>query len=138
MSDFHNTKEWRKLALEHKTFRCACKSSDDIQSSHYLPQKRFPLMRLWKANLYISCGKCNRALGDKIKWCPQAIKLLVIYSMIRFIQYSVTILTLALLARFIYLDTTYNDSTITNSIKADAYEILTNIIDFAEQSHTVP
>jgi len=115
--------------MEHKTFRCACKSKDDIQSAHYLPQKRFPMMRLWKANLYISCGKCNRELGDKINWSPQAIKLLGIYAMIKILMYSVIIIILALLARYYYLDTTYNHSTITNQIKADAHEMYTDIID---------
>ena len=92
-------------------------------------------MRLWKANLYHACGKCNRELGDKIKWSPQAIKLLVIYAMIKILMYSVIILMLALLARYYYLDTTYNNSTITDQIKVDADEILTYIIDFAELSH---
>ena len=138
MPDFHKSRAWRKLAAEHKTFRCACKSKDDIQSAHYLPQKRFPMMRLWKANLYISCGKCNRELGDKIKWSPQAIKLLVIYAMIKILMYSVTILTLALLARYYYLDTAYNNSTITNQIKADAYEIFTDAVNFVERSHSSP
>jgi hypothetical protein len=94
------------------------------------------MMRLWKANLYISCGKCNRELGDKIKWSPQAIKLLGIYAMIKILMYSVIFLTLALLARYYYLDTAYNNSTITNQIKADAHEILNHTIAFVEQSHS--
>ena len=93
------------------------------------------MMRLWKANLYISCGKCNRELGDKIKWGPHAIKLLGIYAMIKLFIYSVIILMFTLLARYYYLDTTKNDSIITNQIKVDADEILTNIIDFIERSH---
>jgi len=59
------------------------------------------MMRLWKANLYISCGKCNRELGDSIKWCPQAIKLILVYVMIRFIQYSIYALVLGLILAFI-------------------------------------
>jgi len=55
--------------------------------------------------------------------------------MIRFIQYSVTVLAIALLARYIYLDVTFNDSIITNQIKVDAYEIFNTVIDFAELSH---
>jgi len=128
VSKFHSSPAWRKLSLEHKTFRCACKSKDDIQSAHYLPQKRFPLMRLWKANLYISCGKCNRELGDKIYWSPQAIKLLGIYAMIKFITYLITIITLALLARYYYLDTEFNNSTITDQIRNDANEIYNYIV----------
>ena len=49
--------------------------------------------------------------------------------MIKFLMYSVTILTIALLARYYYLDTQYNNSTITDQIQADGYEILTDIGD---------
>ena len=79
-------------------------------------------MRLWKANLYISCGKCNRELGDKIKWSPQAVKLLGIYAVIKFLTYLVTFLTLAILARYIYLDINYNASTITDQMQYEVIE----------------
>jgi hypothetical protein len=95
-------------------------------------------MRLWESNLYISCGKCNRELGDKINWSPQAIKLLGIYAMIKILTYMITILTIALLARYYYLDTQFNNSTITDQIRNDGYEIFTDVVNFIEQSHTSP
>lgn len=83
MSDFHKSNAWRKLARDHKTLRCKCNSTKDIQSSHYLPQKRFPMMRLWKINLYHACKACNGKLGDRINWSFRAVQLLVIYGMIK-------------------------------------------------------
>ena len=59
----------------------------------------------------------------------------MVYAMIKILMYSVTIITLALLARYYYLDTQFNNSTITDQIKADGSEILTDIISFADQSH---
>ena len=58
--------------------------------------------------------------------------------MIKFLMGLVIILMFTLLCRYYYLDTQYNNSTITDQIQADGYEILTDIIDFAKQSHSVP
>jgi len=104
MSKFHESKAWRKLAAEHKTFRCACKSKDDIQSAHYLPQKRFPMMRLWKWNLYHACGPCNRKLGDNINWSFRAVQLLLVYGMIKGIYWTGIILYFALTTTVMYRD----------------------------------
>ena len=42
--------------------------------------------------------------------------------MIKFLMVSVIIITLALLGRYVYLDTQYNNSTITDQIKVDVIE----------------
>ncbi len=118
---FHSSKAWRKLAKEHKTLRCVdCKTTFEIESAHYLPQKRFPMMALWKSNLYYGCSKCNGKLGAKIKWSIQAIKLLVIYGLIKLTIYLTMALIIVIAGRFIYLDITYNGSTITNQMKYEA------------------
>tara|TARA_R110002012_G_C11446857_1_gene591288 strand:+ start:304 stop:690 length:387 start_codon:yes stop_codon:yes gene_type:complete len=120
VSKFHQTKAWKALAKDHKTIRCIdCKTTFDIESAHYLPQKKWPMMRLWKSNLYYGCSKCNGKLGDKIKWSAQAIKLLVIYMLIRFIQIMSLAILLIIMGRYIYLDINYNGSTITNQMKYD-------------------
>ena len=120
MSNFHQTKAWRNLAKEHKTIRCIdCKTTFEIESAHYLPQKRFPMMALWKSNLYYGCSKCNGKLGAKIKWSIQAIKLLVIYMLIKSMLYFSLAFIIVTMARFLYLDITYNGSTITNQMKYD-------------------
>ena len=135
MSDFHQSPEWAKLSADFKKLKCVdCGKSAD-QAGHILPASRFKLMRLWKSNLVNQCAACNAKLGSKIRWSWQAIKLLGIYAMIKILTYLITILTIALLARYYYLDTEFNNSTITNQIKVDADEILTYIIDFAELSH---
>jgi len=104
VSEFHSSKAWRKLAADHKTFRCACKSDDDIQSAHYLPQKRFPLMRLWRLNLYYSCKKCNWELSDRIKWSFRAVQLLVVYGMIKGIYWLGIILYFSLTTTVMVMD----------------------------------
>ena len=129
MSNFHQSKRWRKLSKEHKTIRCIdCKSTFEIESAHYLPQKRFPMMRLWKSNLYYGCSACNGKLGDKIKWSFKAIKLLAIYGMIKLTIYLSLAAFILILGRFLYLDYTYNDSTIINQMKYDAMEYWERLI----------
>jgi len=138
MSNFHQTKAWRKLAKEHKTIRCLdCKTTFEIESAHYLPQKRFPMMRLWKANLYYGCSKCNGKLGNKIKWSFQALKLLVIYMLIRFTQIMSLAILLVILGRMTYLDIDRNGSTIINQMKFDAidyWDKLTRQLQLEQQS----
>ena len=130
---FHQSASWRKLAKEHKTIRCIdCKSTFEIESAHYLPQKRFPMMRLWKSNLYYGCSKCNGKLGDKIKWSFHAIKLLVIYSMIKLSIYLSLALIILILCRFVYLDITYNGSTISNQMKYDTLEYWDRLIELLQ------
>ena len=124
VNKFHQSKAWRKLAKDHKTLRCACNSTTDIESSHYLPQERFPLMRLWRVNLYISCSKCNGNLGDSINWSIRAIQLLVVYAMIKLLTYGINILIIGLLARYVYLDIQYNASTITHQIQAEIADVI--------------
>ena len=92
-------------------------------AGHILPVSRYPLMRLWQSNLVNQCGPCNAKLGAKIRWSIQAVKLLVIYAMIKLLTYGINILILAVLARYAYLDIQYNDSTITDHIKADVYQL---------------
>jgi hypothetical protein len=122
MSKFHNSKEWQRLAKAHKQLSCSdCGSKKDIQSGHILPASRFKMMSLWKSNLIAQCLPCNRKLGAKIHWSLQAIKLLVIYGMIKLIMYLSLTLIIVILCRFIYLDVYYNASTITNQMH---YELL--------------
>lgn len=130
MSKFHQSKAWRKLAKEHKTIRCIdCKTTFEIESAHYLPQKRFPMSALWKSNLYYGCSKCNRKLGDKIKWSIQAVKLLGIYMLIRFTQIMSLAILLIILGRMTYLDINYNGSTIINQMKYDTLEYWDKLIE---------
>ncbi len=126
MSKFHESKAWRKLAKEHKTFRCACKSSDDIQSAHYLPQKRFPMMRLWRWNLYISCGPCNYKLGNRINWSIRAVLLLVIYYMIKFIYWAGVIFWFSLTTAVMYRDLSIGgfEVSITGQVIIESWEQL--------------
>ena len=49
--------------------------------------------------------------------------------MIKILMGLVIILMFTLLCRYYYLDTQYNNSTITDQIQADGYEILTDIGD---------
>lgn len=60
--------------------------------------------------------------------------------MIKILMIAVIILMLPLLpvlARYYYLDTEFNNSTITDQIQADGYEILNHTIDFIERSHAI-
>jgi len=57
--------------------------------------------------------------------------------MIKMLMGLIIILTLALLARYYYLDTEFNNSTITNQIRNDGYEILNDVGDFIKQSHAI-
>jgi hypothetical protein len=121
---FHNTKAWRELAKRFKHPRCVdCDGKEDLQAGHILPASRFKMARLWKSNLVNQCGPCNAKLGNKIRWSLRAVKLLSIYAMIKFLTYLITILIIASLARYAYLDITYNSSTITDQIESDIIEI---------------
>jgi len=104
MTSFHQSKAWRKLAKDHKTLQCACGSKEDIQSAHYLPQKKWPLMRLWRVNLYHACGKCNNKLGDKIYWSIRAVQLLVIYVIIKLLTWAALLLIIFIVTRVMWLD----------------------------------
>ena len=120
MSAFHQSKQWRKVSKDFKTLRCIdCGKTEDIESGHILPASRFKMTRLWKSNLVPQCRSCNAKLGDKIRWSLQAIKLLSIYIMIRFIEFISLAIIIIILSRYIYLDVTFNNSTITNQIRAD-------------------
>lgn len=104
MAEFHQSRAWRKLAKAHKTPTCHCGSTKDIESAHYLPQKRFPLMRLWRVNLYHGCKVCNGKLGNRIKWSMRAIQLLAVYGMIKAIYWLVIILYFSLTTTVMYKD----------------------------------
>ena len=120
VSEFHKSKAWRKLAADHKTLRCiCCNSKTDIESAHYLPQKRFPMMRLWRSNLYYSCKACNGKLGNRIKWSTQAVKLLGIYMLIKAIRIAIAAGVIFTLGYYYYLDTYYNAGTLTDQMKYD-------------------
>ena len=126
VSKFHESKAWRKLAAEHKTFRCACKSKDDIQSAHYLPQKRFPMMRLWRWNLYISCGPCNYKLGNRINWSIRAVLLLVVYGMIKGIYWTGIILYFSLTTAVMVMDISSGgmETSFTGQILIESWEFI--------------
>ena len=104
MSNFHQSRAWRKLAADHKALKCHCGSIKDIESAHYLPQKRFPLMRLWRVNLYHGCKVCNGKLGNRIKWSFRAIQLLVVYGMIKGIGIILQIFVTAFFLTLLYRD----------------------------------
>jgi len=55
--------------------------------------------------------------------------------MIKIIMGLIIIIILIPLARYWHLDTQFNNSTITDQIRNDGYEILTDVINFAERSH---
>ena len=120
MSDFHKSSAWQSLSKDFKKLRCVdCGKSEDIEAGHILPASRFKMVRLWQSNLVAQCRSCNSKLGNKIRWSLQAIKLLSIYTMIKLLQYSVSAIIILILVRFIYLDVTYNGSTILNQMKYD-------------------
>ena len=85
------------------------------------------MMRLWPPNLYISCGKCNRQLGDKIKWCPQSIKLLGIYGMIKGIALFFKVITAAFFLTLLYKDVSAGgvETSFSGQIIIGAYEAVT-------------
>jgi len=58
--------------------------------------------------------------------------------MIKIFMGLIIIIMCSLLARYYYLDTQFNNSTITDQIKADGYEIFNDVISFIEQSHSSP
>jgi len=121
---FHQSAPWQKLSKDFKTLKCVdCGKSEDIEAGHILPASRFKMSRLWMYNLVAQCRSCNAKLGNKIRWSMRAVQLLMVYAMIKILMYLVTILTLALLARYYYLDTQFNNSTITDQIRNDGYEI---------------
>lgn len=120
VGNFHKSSAWQKLSKDFKKLRCVdCGKSEDIEAGHILPASRFKMVRLWKSNLVPQCRSCNAKLGNKIRWSFQAIKLLSIYAMIKLLQYSVSAIIILILVRFIYLDVTYNGSTITSQMKYD-------------------
>ena len=136
MSGFHRSRAWRKLAKAHKTLRCACNSTIDIESAHYLPQSIFPLVSLWRVNLYHGCKVCNGKLGNRIKWSIRAVLLLLIYpvlwavhKMIKGFIYLIIILMLAFLLTLVYKDVGAGgfETSFTGQILISWWEWITNL-----------
>ena len=127
MSEFHQSKAWRKASKAFKNCVDCGKPSED--AGHILPVSRYPMMGLWQSNLVNQCGPCNAKLGNKIRWSIRAILLWVVYGMIKILTHGINIIIFLVLARFIYLDITYNASIITDQLKTETYEILDYISD---------
>ena len=88
VSNFHKSSAWAKASKDFKSVKCVdCGKSEDIEAGHILPASRFKMMRLWQSNLVNQCRSCNAKLGAKIRWSLQAIKLLMIYGMIKLTIY---------------------------------------------------
>ena len=130
VSNFHQSPAWQKLAKEHKTMRCHCGSAKDIQSGHILPASRFKSSRLWKSNLIYQCEVCNKKLGNRIKWSPQAIKLLTIILMIKIIKLILIAVFILIAGRFLWID--YHRGGLDTSIMYQIYgEILENYTELS-------
>jgi hypothetical protein len=131
---FHQTRQWRRLAKAHKILHCECGSTKDIESCHYLPQKRFPMMRLWKVNLYHGCSDCNGKLGNRIKWSIRAIQLLVIYGavyiMTKVLGAIILIAVFALCLTVTFKDFYYGgmEASITGQTLIDTWELLKGLL----------
>jgi hypothetical protein len=124
MTSFHTSKPWQKLAKEFKTPRCVdCGTTNDLQAGHVLSASKWPMARLWRSNLINQCGPCNIKLGAKIHWSLKAIKLLVIYGMIKLIKYLITAAVMLTLSAYVYYDVTKNGSTITHQIQSDLIKL---------------
>lgn len=120
MSNFHQSSAWQRLAKRHKQLTCDdCGSVKDIQSGHILPQKRFPMSRLWMINLKYLCAVCNVKQSDKLQINIRTLQLLGIYYMIKIVRWVVLVIVIGLMSRFIYLDVANNDSAITNQMRYD-------------------
>ena len=130
MSDFHQSKAWRKLAADHKALKCACGSKTDIQSAHYLPQKQYPLMRLWRVNLYHACGKCNNKLGNNIKWSIRASQLWVLYWMIKGIGILLQLLATAFFITLLIKDISAGgmETSFTGQIIIETWEAIEELV----------
>jgi len=125
VSKFHQSRAWTKLAKDHKTIRCIdCKKDTDIQSSHYLPQERFKMSRLWKWGLYYGCKDCNGKLGDKIKWSFRAIQLLMVYGTMKGIYWGMIIIYFALTTTVMYKDLSIGglEVSITGQVLIESWE----------------
>ncbi len=121
---FHSSKAWRKASKAYKTPLCFyCKKSGELQTDHVLPVSKYPMMRLWKMNYVLACQPCNLAKSNNLKLNLKTIKLLVIYGMIKLIIYLSLAFIIVIMARFLYLDITYNASTITNQMKYEAISL---------------
>lgn len=133
MTIFHDGDEWKRLARRHKqiegrknNWKCVdCGYKEKLHSGHILPSSRFPETRLWMSNLILQCPNCNYALGPRIRWCRQAIKLLVIVMVMRMGKGLIVIL----LGLYIYHDGMYNDWMATRSIQHDAQTVASLIIE---------
>ena len=124
MSKFHQSAEWTKLAKKHKQLSCDdCGSVKDIQSGHILPQKRFPMSRLWMINLKYLCAVCNLQQGDKLQYNLRTFYLLVIYMFIKLFRIIIISLIIILISRFIYVD--LNRGPVDTSI---SYQVYTDLI----------
>ncbi len=118
---FHSSKAWRKASKAYKTPLCFyCKKSGELQTDHVLPVSKYPMMRLWKMNYVLACQPCNLAKSNNLKLNLKTIKLLTVYGMIKLTIYLTMALIIVIAGRFIYLDITYNGSTITNQMKYEA------------------
>ena len=102
---FHQTTPWQKLSKDFKTLKCVdCGKSSDIEAGHILPANRFKMSRLWMSNLVAQCRSCNAKLGNKIRWSLQALKLLLVYGMIKGIYWLVIILYFSLTTSVMVMD----------------------------------
>ena len=124
MSKFHQSAEWTKLAKKHKQLSCDdCGSVKDIQSGHILPQKRFPMSRLWMINLKYLCSACNLQQGDKLQYNLQTLCLRGLYMFIKLFRIIIISLIIILISRFIYVD--LNRGPVDTSI---SYQVYTDLI----------
>jgi len=104
---FHQTSPWVKLSKDFKTLKCVdCGKSEDIEAGHILPASSWKMSRLWMSNLVAQCRSCNAKLGNKIRWSPQAIKLLMVYGAMKFIYWGIIILYFSLTTTVMYKDLT--------------------------------
>ena len=109
---FHQTRDWRKLAKEHKcierknnNWKCVdCGFTGDLESDHILPVSQFWGMRLHIKNLALRCSDCNKKKGAKIILTPKVVTTLTFYSFRKVIVRSVIA---TVMATIIYI---YNNS----------------------------
>jgi len=139
---FHQDSPWRKLSKDFKTLKCVdCGKSEDIEAGHILPASKWKMARLWRSNLVAQCRSCNAKLGDKIRWSIQALKLILVYGMIKAIYWTGIILYFSLTTSVMVMDlrsggmeTSFTGQILIQS-KERIYEAGINFINFAEQSH---
>lgn len=130
---FHQSRQWRRLSKEFKTQRCYdCGSSKELQAGHVLAASKFPMSALWRSNLKMQCATCNQKQGTKLKLDLKTIKLLMEYAVIKTLKVVVMSIIVILFFRFVYLDITYNGSTISNQMKYDTLEYWDKLIELLQ------